>query len=225
MKRPTVSGFTLIEIIVSLGVFSVVITIAVGALLMLVAANEQLQSEQVVMTNLSFALDSMTREIRTGTNYFCDTAVNFNQNGQRNLFDDDTNLDSTLYDEVNDKERTQDCATGRTSGSARLHGLAFVEGGDSITGASSERILYFHDAETGELYRRVGNGDAVSIVASDIFIHNAQFIVTGSAPQSDGVSEVDQASVTVYIEASRESDSTQKRYYLQTSVTQRTLDI
>jgi prepilin-type N-terminal cleavage/methylation domain-containing protein len=73
-KRPFYkqAGFTLIEMIVSLGVFSVVVTTAVGAILVLVNTNLQLQSEQSVMTNLSFALDTMTREMRTGFKYFCD---------------------------------------------------------------------------------------------------------------------------------------------------------
>ena len=68
-RTRTTGGFTLIEMIVSLTLFSAVITIAVGAFLVLLAANKQLQEEQAVLTNLSFALDSMTREIITGTGY------------------------------------------------------------------------------------------------------------------------------------------------------------
>jgi prepilin-type N-terminal cleavage/methylation domain-containing protein len=225
MERPRTTGFTLIEIIVSLGVFSVVITIAVGALLMLVAANDQLQSEQAVMTNLSFALDSMTREIRTGTNYYCDSADDYGDGGLNNIFKDDYNLDAL-------GDQTRDCPTGREDADDQLHGLSFAEGGNSITG-SSDRILYFHSSSTdpvtgepdGKLYRKVGDDRAVSIVASDIFIHDAQFYVSGADPLSGGTTERDQASVTIYIEASRTSDPSGKRYNLQTTVTQRTLDI
>ena len=66
-------GFTLVEMIVS-RYFSIVVTTAVGAMLVLISTNQQLQSEQNVMTNLSFALDTMTREIRTGYNYYCTTS-------------------------------------------------------------------------------------------------------------------------------------------------------
>jgi len=222
MRRTTQSGFTLIEIIVSLGVFSVVITIAVGALLMLVAANDQLQSEQAVMTNLSFALDSMTREIRTGTNYYCDSTSN---RQSTSMFSDGVSLDALLTNDQTQVELTRDCASGRNNAEDQWHGMAFEEGGESITGDfSTTRILYYHDAGTGQLYRRVGSENAVSIVASDIFIHDAEFVVTGSEPLSDA-NETEQASVTIYIEASRASDESGKKYFLQTTVTQRTLDI
>lgn len=223
---PAQRGFTLIEIIVSLGVFSVVITIAVGALLMLVAANAQLQSEQVVMTNLSFALDSMTREIRTGTNYYCVSAANYNANGINRVFSGGQNLDAILG------ESTNDCPQGKEQSQWHLHGMAFEEGGNSITGGSSNRILYFHSMTPrddgmgeGKLYRRVGSGQPVSILASDIYVHRAEFIVTGSSPLSTSDAQDDQAAVTIFIEASRDGDAAGKRYYLQTTVTQRTLDI
>ena len=119
-------GFTLVEMIVSLGVFSVVVTIAVGALLVLISSNEQLQKEQSVMTNLSFAIDSMTREIRTGRNYFCDARPNKNAgaNGEK-IFQDGEVLNATS---------TQNCIDGNPS-DRDYHGLSFVEGGRSVTGA------------------------------------------------------------------------------------------
>ena len=215
MIKPKQSGFTLIEMIVSLGVFSIVVTVAIGALLVLVAANEQLQGEQSVMTNLSFALDSMTREIRTGTNYYCDSRPD-NQ-GSNNIFADTNNLDTIIG-----TNGYQDCAGQANTGSV-LHGVAFVEGGNSISGGN-ERILYFYNRNTGQLFRRVGVGDAVSIVSSDIWIHEADFYVSGSAPQSDG--DPDQAIVTIYVQASDSEDTpVEERYNIQTSVSQRTLDI
>jgi hypothetical protein len=44
-----------------------------GSLLVLIDANAKGQGVQSVLTNVSFALDSMTRNIRTGTDYYCDT--------------------------------------------------------------------------------------------------------------------------------------------------------
>jgi len=99
-------GFTLIEMIVSLGLFSIVITISVGALLVLIATNEQLQAEQSVMTNLSFALDSMTREIRTGTNYYCASRPNYSSGGVEAIFDDGDSQESL-------GQNTNDCPTGQ----------------------------------------------------------------------------------------------------------------
>lgn len=220
MKRPvTQSGFTLIEMIVSLAVFATVVTISVGALLVLIASNEQLQNEQSVMTNLSFALDSMTREIRTGTYYYCDSAPNYASGGPSNIFNSANNQDSILG------TSTQDCASGRpTNATGNVHGVSFIEAGDSISGAA-DRILYFHERGTGQIFRRVGTGAAQSIVSSGIFISDVEFHVTGSEPLSENSAALDQPLVTVYIEARDMDDTEAKVYQIQTTVSQRTLDI
>lgn len=221
MKHRSQSGFSLVEMIVSLGVFSIVITIAVGALLILIASNQQLQREQSVMTNLSFVLDSMTRELRTGTFYYCDGATGYT--GANNIFDGGDDIDAILGNS------TQDCPDGRVSGD-ELHGISFVESGDSITGASANRILYFFDGSSdetgGKLYRKIGDGEPQSIVSDGIFIRDAAFFVSGSEALGSGTTAVDQAAVTIFIEASESAgDPDADVFYIQTSVTQRTIDI
>ncbi|MEX0917160.1 MAG: type II secretion system protein [Candidatus Paceibacterota bacterium] len=64
-------GFTLIEIIVAVGVFSIVVLVAIGSLLSLVDTNKKAQALKSVMNNLNFALENMSRNIRTGTEYDC----------------------------------------------------------------------------------------------------------------------------------------------------------
>lgn len=216
-KRPLYkqAGFTLIEMIVSLGVFSVVVTTAVGAILVLVNTNLQLQAEQSVMTNLSFALDTMTREMRTGYKYYCEQYPNYAAGGSANFFDD-TNPQESIGTSVNDcDERTQ-----------TLQGVSFYEGGRSLTkdvvGAS--RIAYFYDEDAKKIFRRVGDGPAQSIVSSGIVIEDAQFVVVGSDEQG-ATNDVSQPTVTIYLEAKAVDDTTAKSYYIQTTVTQRTLDL
>ena len=75
-------GFTLIEIIVSLAIFSVVAVIAIGALVRVTSANRQAQAIQSGVNNVSFILDSMSRELRVGTGYKCYTGVALNSNNQ-----------------------------------------------------------------------------------------------------------------------------------------------
>ncbi len=215
------SGFSLIEMIVSLGVFSVIITISMGALLMIISSSQQLQKEQNVMTNLSFALDSMTREIRTGSKYYCQTR-NSNNN---NMFDDSKDLDVYgsghpfgSYDDV------LDCADGRIPDNHRYQGIAFVESGQSITG-TGDRILYYFDSDLNKIFRRVGDGASLPITSSGINIIDAEFFVTGSESLSNNVAEVDQALVTIIIKARDINDAGGKIYRIQTSITQRTLDI
>ncbi len=67
--RKLVSGFTLIELIVAVGLFALVMTLASGAYLMMIGANRQAQALATGINNLSFALETMTRDIRTGSQY------------------------------------------------------------------------------------------------------------------------------------------------------------
>ena len=65
----TKKGFTLIELMVSSAIFIIVMVIAIGAVLSIVDANRKAQSLNTVMTNLNFAVESMVRDINTGSNY------------------------------------------------------------------------------------------------------------------------------------------------------------
>lgn len=70
-------GFTLVELIVAIGLFSVVMTLSAGAYLIMINANRNAQAITTGINNLSFALDSMSRNIRTGTNYQCPSPSTF----------------------------------------------------------------------------------------------------------------------------------------------------
>ena len=65
-KRNT-GGFTLIEMLVSVALFTVVLTVTLGAILTIVDANRKARSLMSVMGNLNFAVDSITRSVKTGT--------------------------------------------------------------------------------------------------------------------------------------------------------------
>jgi prepilin-type N-terminal cleavage/methylation domain-containing protein len=64
-------GFTLIEIIVSVALFTIVMTISVGALFMIITANREAKAIKLVVNNLNIAMEGMTRDLRVGYNY-CD---------------------------------------------------------------------------------------------------------------------------------------------------------
>src|SRR3989344_3678260 len=65
------NGFSLIEIIISLGIFMAVMTIGMGAVLILFDSNKRSQDLKSVINNLNVSLDSMTRELVVGSNYVC----------------------------------------------------------------------------------------------------------------------------------------------------------
>jgi prepilin-type N-terminal cleavage/methylation domain-containing protein len=66
-------GYTLLEMIVSVGLFSVVMLIATGAYLALIDVDRKARATNELVANLAFGVDSMARSIRTGTLYGCGT--------------------------------------------------------------------------------------------------------------------------------------------------------
>ncbi len=66
-----VSGFTLVEVIVAVGLFTIISTISVAALLSAIDANRKARQVQAVTDNLSLMLEDMARSIRTGENIDC----------------------------------------------------------------------------------------------------------------------------------------------------------
>ncbi len=70
-------GFTLIELMVAVAIFTIVATIALGALLSMTQANRKSQTISSVLNNLDAALEGMTRNIRTGYDYHCGTPTGY----------------------------------------------------------------------------------------------------------------------------------------------------
>jgi prepilin-type N-terminal cleavage/methylation domain-containing protein len=64
-------AFTLIEMMVSVALFSVVMTIVAAAYLNLINLDRQTRATNDIVNNLTFAVDAMSRSLRTGTNYQC----------------------------------------------------------------------------------------------------------------------------------------------------------
>lgn len=78
-------GFTLVELIVAIGLFAIIMTLATGAYLIIIAANRQAQATSTGIDGLSYAIEDMTRTIRTGTNYSCAGGDCVNGNGSFSL--------------------------------------------------------------------------------------------------------------------------------------------
>lgn len=192
-------GFTLVEMLVSLALFTVVATMSVGTLLVLISGNSRVVGEQTALTTLSFALDSMTREIRTGSEYYCDTAAQVGS--------------SAVYNSVT---AVQNCVNGNV-------GISFREAGESITdGVGAKRIAYYFSNNT--LWRKVGANAAEPIVTNDVSITNARFVVTGVTPLGTST-EIVQPTVTILLEAQSSTTDSGKSFTLQSTVTQRSLDL
>lgn len=197
--HPKQAGFSLIEILVSLTIFTIVITITTGSLIVLIDSNNKAQNIQSAVNNLTFALDSMTREIRTGINYYCNT---YNSKASAGIQNNDS---------------LRDCTGGGNY-------LSIIEGGDSLTeGLSSKRVAFYFDNSDGIIYRRLANGDWQPITSSDVTINTMEFIVAGT---QRGVGNGIQPIATIYIEGEAgEIVNLSTDFQIQTTVTQRTIDI
>lgn len=64
-------GYSLLELIVSVGLFSVVMLVVTGAYLTLISLDREARAGNQLSASLSFAIDSMARNIRTGTDFAC----------------------------------------------------------------------------------------------------------------------------------------------------------
>jgi prepilin-type N-terminal cleavage/methylation domain-containing protein len=79
-------GFTIIELIVSISIFIIVMTVSSGALLSIVNADKKAQATRNVMDNLNFAIDTIARNIRLGSTYYCPSPTGVNQAGNGGYF-------------------------------------------------------------------------------------------------------------------------------------------
>lgn len=193
-------GFTLVEMLVSLALFTTIATMSVGTLLVLINGNTKVVGEQVTVTSLSFALDSMTREIRTGSEYYCGTVA-----------------------AVTGGSVTGSSTAVSGCGLNGAAGLSFREAGESITGgASNSRIAYYFQNE--RLWRKVGTQPAQEILTNDVRIIDGRFFVIGVDPLSAGTN-ITQPSVTIIVDAQASTTDATKTFTLQTTVTQRALDL
>lgn len=83
-------GFTLIEVMVSVSIFVIIITIGIGSLLTVNRALQKSRIERQATDSLAYAMDTMTRRLRTGTDYVVsggNTSISFKEQ-------DDTTADN-----------------------------------------------------------------------------------------------------------------------------------
>lgn len=145
------SGFTLIEVMVSVSLFVVVAMIATTTFIVFSDANKRSQGLRSSIDNLNFAMESIVLKMREGNNYTCGEV--------------DTPIPSATG-----------CAgyTGQEDGNNAVTFLA--DNGDIVT----YRFAESDDGRTGTIERRV-NGDIwESIVAPMVDIESVRFYVDNS---------------------------------------------
>ena len=102
------SGFTLIEALISIGMFSIVVSLAVGGYAQALRTQHQLEGVIAANSNASLAIEQMSREIRTGR-AFCDDDLSILPNptnpflASSNCDPDDANDFATATSSINFK--------------------------------------------------------------------------------------------------------------------------
>ncbi len=173
-------GFTLVEMIVSLAVFMVVAVIAVGALLKITDANRKSQALKTAINNINYALDAMSREMRTGKNmvlYTNPLGTPYELHGGSNQYADGNN--TGLDDEwVMVFESTKSPAGGTCKLKIGYKFASYTTNNDTSnkhTIQKAEQPLTDSDCD-GQLGDTLGSGpeyDFVDILSPDVQITNS----------------------------------------------------
>jgi len=93
-------GFTLVELLISIGVFLVIMTISLGSIISILDAGRKARSLKEVMTNLNFATEVISREVRFGRNYYCGVDTNSPHTASNSCSDGDTSITFTTSEGV-----------------------------------------------------------------------------------------------------------------------------
>lgn len=192
-KFSTTRGFTLVEMLVSVAIFTVIIMVSVNTLLAMVDANKKAQSLRSVMNNLNAAVENMSRSIRVGRTYHCGDII--------------------------DITSPKNCTSGSSV-------LAFLPaGGDPAL--STNRVVYRLNTSTHQIERSLDSGATwIGITAPEVVVNNLAFYTVGAFTSRGSPSDNVQPRVVMVVQGvAGEGEALQSEFNIQTTVSQRLLDI
>lgn len=197
-NRKLVSGFTLVEMLVAVALFSTAVVIGIGALYSAQQINTKLQATRVIMDSLNLSLEVMTRNMRYGSNFYCGTGsgdiISTSRHNCPYSISLDSNGHSIVFKPVDATLDIQRVAY-------------YVDTNNHLI----EQTLY-HDGVTPDVIKQISS--------DDIIIDNLRFYVKGAElPPAD----TDQPMVTMILSGkTKDSKVLQKvTFVLQSSVTTR----
>lgn len=195
-----IKGFTLVEMIVVLGIFSLLMTLATGALYTNQKINTKLQENQSILDNVNLSMDTISKDIRYGTDFYCADTVNAPQiplrqgcgypTGGRVIFfkpnDVSSSTDrvayyasSTVYGDVILKDEYIDGATTTyqvTASNLRVKSLVFYVLGANTTSGTSQDVGDIHDFEQPLIVLTLGG----ETIPADLTASSTSFVIETS---------------------------------------------
>lgn len=187
-------GFTLIELLVSVALFSVVMLISVGSLIAMAEADRKAETIKSVLNNLNFALDSMSRTIRTSYSYHCSDSP------------------GNTYLLMGNPTAPQNCPT---------YGSSYIalEGSSGDPNNSGDQVIF--RLNNGRVEESTDSGSTfLPLTAPEVVIQSLRFYVTGAA-SGDQLQPRVVVTLAGYIQVTPMS---QTALQLQTTLTQRVYD-
>jgi len=198
-KINLVRGFTLIELMVATSIFVIIMLAAMSSLFIMLDAAKNSKALRLAMDNVNFTMESMTRSIRMGTNYYCVQA--------EQSIPDYSNL-----------SLVKDCTiTGSDGGTV----ISFVPQSQEDDVESNSRISYaIYPSSSKQGYYTVGKCDSngcVDMVSSDVNIERLKFFVKGA----ENPSENTQPSVYIIMKGTVKVKGVPTSFAVQTLASQR----
>jgi len=188
-------GFTLIEVMVSVSIFSIVMLVATGAVFSIVEANKKTHTIKSVMANLNFALESIARDVRVGSNFSCNSGGDCVSAGG-DVFSYKANR--SLIGSINTNDTVEYSLVDETVGGKTVKRIRKTITGDSLTPTP------------------------LFITAREIYIESLKFYVIGSGTVASG--DYKQPKVVITIKGYAGSGNTRSDFDIQTTISQRSID-
>lgn len=143
-------GFTLIETLVAVTLFTFVTFVALSSLFQMQALNTKLKITKSIYNNMYFTMDNITSEIKQGSN-----------------FENKTYLAPLTA--------ASDCNVTAGSNSCIAFDYLNIEGLNN-----SERRGYYLDSISGSVKKYVGSGLAETITSEDLNVKILKFVIEGT---------------------------------------------
>lgn len=204
VRNRITKAFTLVELLVVLGLFSFIMTIASGALFSAQAVNVRLQQTQAILDNMNLSMEVITRDIRYGSDFYATSSIVTTLPVKRRSCNYESNGCKVLYFKP----------SGASNDLDRV--AYYIDSG----------VMYKKESMFGVPEK------TYQITASDVIIKSLIFFVKGAgssvaADNEDGSIDYDQPLITITIYGATKptkSAATTTKFTIQTSISPRELD-
>lgn len=211
------AGFTLIEMMISVAIFTVVMVYGVASLLSSNQSYRQTQNLRKAIDNLSFSIEDMARSLRVGTNYQC-----------ASMFATPL-VDNTFPDVfVNDSADLAGAGFGPGIACPEGAGAIFFESAEGDPAEDSDQygfMMLYNEENVGKLYKTTDGGASWLVITPpsvELDPIRSGFVVVGTGTTLDA--DFTQPMVFMHLVGTVQYGSIVTPFNLQTSVSQRALD-